>query len=253
MYTSAGGGGYGMAGFDDTLQVIDGIQKSATTQQVASALLGYSRQLGLHAVMAGMVPTAKAPRDTQVSNVLFADWPPGWFRRYVSKNYAMVDPIVMRAAAEPTPFTWTEAYARFAAGRSEEAVIRDAVQFRLRDGFASPLTTIEGGLVLVSLGGESLEAAAHERNALALITAYAVGRALQLSAAPPPALRPTLTEREAECLRWAAIGKSEWEISQILGISEHTAERHLQNARARLGAVNRVQAVAEAIRLGIIA
>jgi len=61
-----------------------------------------------------------------------------------------------------------------------------------------------------------------------------------------------LSPRERECLKWAAVGKSEWEISQILGISEHTSEKHLLNAKAKLGAVNRVQAVAEAIRRGYI-
>jgi LuxR family transcriptional regulator, quorum-sensing system regulator BjaR1 len=61
-----------------------------------------------------------------------------------------------------------------------------------------------------------------------------------------------LTPRERECLKWAAGGKSEWEISQILGISEHTCEKHLLNAKAKLGAANRVQAVAEAIRRGYI-
>ena len=61
-----------------------------------------------------------------------------------------------------------------------------------------------------------------------------------------------LTRREVECLGWAAQGKSEWEISQILGISEHTAEKHLINARVKLGAVNRVHAVATAIRRGLI-
>ncbi|TIM27261.1 MAG: helix-turn-helix transcriptional regulator, partial [Mesorhizobium sp.] len=61
-----------------------------------------------------------------------------------------------------------------------------------------------------------------------------------------------LTPRERECMQWAAVGKSEWEISQILGISEHTSEKHLLNAKSKLGAVNRVQAVAEAIRRGYI-
>jgi len=66
-------------------------------------------------------------------------------------------------------------------------------------------------------------------------------------------IRPArLTRREVECLGWAAQGKSEWEISQILGISEHTAEKHLINARVKLGAVNRVHAVATAIRRGLI-
>jgi LuxR family quorum sensing-dependent transcriptional regulator len=61
-----------------------------------------------------------------------------------------------------------------------------------------------------------------------------------------------LTRREIECLQWAALGKSEWEMSQILGISEHTSEKHLLSAKNKLGAVNRVQAVAEAIRRGFI-
>ncbi|EKF20145.1 LuxR C-terminal-related transcriptional regulator [Nitratireductor pacificus] len=63
---------------------------------------------------------------------------------------------------------------------------------------------------------------------------------------------PRLTPREKECLQWAALGKSEWEVSQILGISEHTAEKHLLNAKTKLGATNRAHAVAEAIRCGVL-
>lgn len=64
--------------------------------------------------------------------------------------------------------------------------------------------------------------------------------------------RVELTPRERECLKWAANGKSEWEISQILGISEHTSEKHLINAKTKLKAVNRAHAVAEALRRGYI-
>lgn len=70
--------------------------------------------------------------------------------------------------------------------------------------------------------------------------------------APKAGTGEALTLRERECLKWAAMGKSEWEVSRILGISEHTAERHLLKALRKLGAVNRVQAVAEAIRHGLI-
>lgn len=61
-----------------------------------------------------------------------------------------------------------------------------------------------------------------------------------------------LSAREIECLLLASAGKSEWEISRILGISEHTSEKHLMSAKTKLGAVNRVQAVAEALRRGYI-
>ena len=41
-------------------------------------------------------------------------------------------------------------------------------------------------------------------------------------------------------------------ISRILGISEHTSEKHLLSAKMKLGAANRTHAVAEAIRQGYI-
>ena len=55
---------------------------------------------------------------------------------------------------------------------------------------------------------------------------------------------PRLTARERDCLTFVAEGKSDWEISVILGVSEATARFHVDNARAKLGAVNRAHAVA---------
>ena len=53
-----------------------------------------------------------------------------------------------------------------------------------------------------------------------------------------------LTPRERDALAWVAEGKSDWEISVILGVSETTVRFHVDNARRKLGAVNRTQAVA---------
>lgn len=52
-----------------------------------------------------------------------------------------------------------------------------------------------------------------------------------------------LTAREQESLAWVAEGKSDWEIATILGLSETTVRFHVDNARKKLGAVNRAQAV----------
>ena len=65
-------------------------------------------------------------------------------------------------------------------------------------------------------------------------------------------LRPQLRAREVECLSWAAMGKTTWEISRLLRISEHTVVFHLRNACVRLDAVNRQQAIARAIELGVL-
>ena len=62
-------------------------------------------------------------------------------------------------------------------------------------------------------------------------------------------VQPMLTARERECLRWASLGKTTWEIGRLVDISEHTARFHLRNACTKLSATNRQQAVAKAIQL----
>lgn len=75
------------------------------------------------------------------------------------------------------------------------------------------------------------------------------------SVAPPHGYRSqqvVLTQREIECLTWTARGKTSWEISVILGVSESTATFHLRNAVIKLQASNRTHAVAKALQSGLI-
>lgn len=60
-----------------------------------------------------------------------------------------------------------------------------------------------------------------------------------------------LTPKELEVLRWAAEGKTVWEISRIRSISQATVKFHLQNIYGKLQVNNRVQATGEAIRRGL--
>lgn len=66
----------------------------------------------------------------------------------------------------------------------------------------------------------------------------------------PPGSR--LSKREVECLRWAAIGKTDLEISMIMGRSRATVRFHIHNASMKLNAVNRSQTVFKAAQLGYI-
>lgn len=66
----------------------------------------------------------------------------------------------------------------------------------------------------------------------------------------PPASR--LSKREVECLRWAAIGKTDIEISMIMSRSRATVRFHIHNAATKLNAVNRSQTVFKAAQLGYI-
>ena len=61
-----------------------------------------------------------------------------------------------------------------------------------------------------------------------------------------------LSTREIECLRWAAIGKTDREIGMIIGLSHATVRYHIQRAGEKLNAVNRSQAVFKAGQLGYL-
>jgi DNA-binding CsgD family transcriptional regulator len=61
-----------------------------------------------------------------------------------------------------------------------------------------------------------------------------------------------LSKREVECLRWAAIGKTDFEISAIIERSRATVRFHIHNASIKLDAVNRSQTVFKAAQLGYI-
>ncbi|MET0426947.1 MAG: helix-turn-helix transcriptional regulator, partial [Microvirga sp.] len=107
---------------------------------------------------------------------------------------------------------------------------------------------------IVTFGAPSMAPTPDEKVALNLMAVYAHGlvRHLLHGNIPCQPTAPHLSQRQKDCLRWAAAGKSAWDISVILGLSQRTVEEYLANAAIKLGAVNRVQCVAEAIRHGII-
>ena len=61
-----------------------------------------------------------------------------------------------------------------------------------------------------------------------------------------------LSKREVECLRWAAIGKTDKEISMILERSHATIRYHIHRAGEKLDSVNRAQTIFKAGQLGYL-
>lgn len=61
-----------------------------------------------------------------------------------------------------------------------------------------------------------------------------------------------LTVRELDVLRLIAAEKTDKEIAYQLEISERTVRYHLKSINTKLGAITRVGAVAQAVRLNLI-
>jgi DNA-binding CsgD family transcriptional regulator len=139
-------------------------------------------------------------------------------------------------------------------GEEAEAEARFAqAQHQLRDDGRRPLAllgTLDEALATARAGrrpavGE-LKVAADELDSLGMTPWSAQARSLlEAAASTPPA---GLTGREVEVLRLVADGRTNREIADRLVLSVHTVERHLANCYRKIGARNRSDATAFALR-----
>jgi len=202
---------------------------------------------GFHAyIMAGIPQPGTALADVTLAN----GWPQEWFEVYTRENFVVMDPIPRYGASTVQPFGWSEARYEKDSDPAAHLVMTRATEFRLMDGYCIPLHYDEGGAA-ISLATEHLNLDPVAKSALQLIGVYAYNR-LRSLARPERQRRDLLTAREREVLRWAAGGKTSWEISVILRISERTVKFHLVEASRKLNAVNRTSAVAKALARGLI-
>lgn len=118
---------------------------------------------------------------------------------------------------------------------ANEQVARDALGVGVRGLVLkeAPLADVVRALDAVRNGGSYVDAGA-------------------LGAGGATAPDPGLTERELAVLRLVADGLTHEEIGARLGIGAETVRTHLRKACARLGAAGKTQAVAAALRLGLI-
>jgi DNA-binding CsgD family transcriptional regulator len=68
----------------------------------------------------------------------------------------------------------------------------------------------------------------------------------------PQGTSDPLSQREAEVLRLVAVGKSNREIAAALFISLNTVATHVRNILTKIGAANRAEAAAYAVRHGVL-
>jgi DNA-binding CsgD family transcriptional regulator len=84
-----------------------------------------------------------------------------------------------------------------------------------------------------------------DRSLLELLQPFlvAIRERFEFRQAATPENGNSLTEREAEILRWVARGKTNQEIALLLFVSPHTVRKHLENAYEKLGVHTRTAAV----------
>ena len=119
------------------------------------------------------------------------------------------------------------------------------------NGFVVPIPGSAGNIGSVWIGGRELQLEKRHKPSLHLMALYAFHHVQGLNdMGKKPVI---LSNREREILTWIAAGKSVIDIGEILKISDRTVEWHLRRSIEKLGARTRTNAVAVALREGIIA
>ena len=131
-----------------------------------------------------------------------------------------------------------------------EAILAGAAGYLLK---GTPVEKIVEAIQDVKAGGAVIQP--NLAKALLRLSgpAGAADGASPAAGAPVPAANQTvLTQRELEILQIIAKGLSNNEVASVLGLSKATIRTHLEHIYEKLDVTNRVEAVTEGIRQGII-
>ena len=232
----------------DAFGFIDALERLSAVDDVAKAFAEAIARYGIeHFIATGLSAKGHAFEEL----VIASRWPSEFFMLYVENDYARFDPLVRRSIQSHMPFEWhAESHQTDDNPRGVE-VMRRAAEFGLKQGYLVPIHGPKGYEGCVSMTARKLDLSARAKSAVHLMALYAFDRMRRLRGSLPDK-KITLTAREREVLSWIAGGKSAAQISQALKISKRTVDEHSQTAARKLGAANRTQAVAIAMRDRII-
>jgi LuxR family quorum sensing-dependent transcriptional regulator len=234
----------------EAVKVADAIRHARSPAEIWRALKTFATPLGFThlSVLSPMEASATKIKP----HVLYADAPAAFFDAFDANGFLPHHPLIQNALVSAEPFTTRQIQARDLTPEQTKALEFIGTQLNLTAGFIVPVRRNGALLGIVTYGGNNCRVGPIERSILHLLAHAALTHAIEVKDVKElPAV--DLSPRELQCLQWASRGKTDSEIGVILGISARTARFHIENAKRKLGAATRVQAVAEAMRRHAIA
>ncbi|KQV46211.1 hypothetical protein ASC95_26770 [Pelomonas sp. Root1217] len=205
-------------------------------------------------IISGMLMRGVLKDDT-MKITTYGNTPAGYLEAAKDRNDALRDPVVGHLMTHTVPVVYDQA-TYVAAGVGELWEMQ--APFGYQTGIAVKLHLpgdkhfvlgVDRDEKLPGSGAQLMQMVA----GLQLLAAHALTAADRLLG---PKLSkgdlPKLTKRELDVLSWTAQGKTAWEVSVILGMSEKTANFHLGNAMRKLEVTSKHQAVLKCVAAGIL-
>ncbi len=169
-------------------------------------------------------------------------YPQEWAKEYRECNYLAKDPIIQ--CGRSGLLFWDEVYAQLP---PEEEFLSQARSYGLENGFSHILPS-RSTFGLFSVAEKSIRNDKRTRTIINTIAPHLHLFASLIDKEIHETHIISLTDREREVLLWVMEGKSNWEISVILNISQESIKSHLKNIFRKLDATNRAHAVAIALK-----
>jgi DNA-binding CsgD family transcriptional regulator len=161
-------------------------------------------------------------------------------------------PVIAKLLATELPFLISDLRnAPEHKGKRWPEMLADVV--KRGDGVVVPVFAGNELRVGINFAGEKPDTSALARGMLQVLAHAAIDKLNRGDESKPSRGSPTLSVREAQCLRLVAVGQTDIDAGGALGISPRTVRFHIDSAKTKLGVTTRIQAVAKALREKIIA
>lgn len=218
-------------------------------EALAGALADVCRDLGFrYFALTHHVDVRRTSAAIRIHN-----YPEGWAEWFDERSLGLTDPVHRATNVTSVGFAWSRLPDMIALTPEDRRILDLARREGIGEGFTVPAHVpgeAHGSCSFACVAGEPF--LDQHLPLLQLVGAFAfeAARAMrrrQLSKGPVQ-----LTDRQRECVMWAARGKSDWEIAKVLGVSEATVGEHLRHAYERYGVGKRTLVAVHALFDGTI-
>jgi DNA-binding CsgD family transcriptional regulator len=239
----------------DIFSFIDCSNRSQSLPELFELLVDCSCQEGFSQVAYGALNHNEPVRlPGHPMPAIAINFPAQWSERYFERKYHEFDPVVRRTPVISKPFTWDHLLERGQLHPNERLVMEESSEAGLKHGVSVPLYGPSGRVSVLSFASpfDDVDPCRHVGHLNVLAWQFHVAFAEIARPRKPAKQSFELSDRERDCLRWTAEGKSAWEIGTILNVSENTINFHVKKAMRKLDTTSRTAAVVKAIRLNLI-
>ena len=235
----------------ESIDFMSGILQCQNSEELEKSLAAATKRLGFETFVAGV---QFVQPDGTLAHHHVSSYPEEWQSIYAEQGYLWKDPTVAHCQTSTEPLVWTEE-AFMSSGAMP--MLEEAKAFGLSHGVSAGMHEMKGTTKsMISLvrdqAIEENQSGVAAAQVLANCAHFVVVRIVRDAICPNPGEGVHLTPQELACMRWTSQGKTAWEVGRIMSIAEPTVAFHMKNAMKKLNANNRPQALAIAIRMGLI-